>query len=75
MIKELITWLFPEQKKIMGKFSFIAQGMKGPAPPPNGLYKIGSLEFCLCGSSLKHRMFRPIGCIQPRCPNYAKDKI
>lgn len=42
-----------------------------PAPPPTRIVIETSNGFCAkCGSSLKSKIFKPIGCIQPLCSNY-----
>lgn len=48
-----------------------------PTAPPGRMIKEGL--FCygscpICGSALKHRWFKAIGCIQPRCANYYKTR-
>ena len=43
-------------------------------PPPYGRINEWSAGVCPhCGSSLKSRWFRAVGCIQPECKNYHKD--
>lgn len=44
-----------------------------PTPPPSRLINEWCTDFCpICGSSMKRRWFKIIGCIQPACTNYFK---
>ena len=52
---------------------FVYMNKQHPRPPLNRKIKEGTLRTCpTCGSSLKRRWFRTIGCIHEECSNYWK---
>jgi hypothetical protein len=55
------------------KYGYEENGV--PSVPWNIITNRTGRESCQnCGSDLKRRFFKKIGCIQPKCPNYYKKR-